>query len=175
MIFLLRSEKLAQFFLPPRLIARGVFLVWCSRRRPPRCFSRPRSPTSSIVGSPNRSLLRRSRLGRSRSPFWATLLISPRRSSGSWPTGGQSNMVRRVLDARWQAGADFLWPGGITYLHVVGQGLVFLNTPEATFDLMDKRGPIYSDKPHLVMLCELYVRSNLPGSRSHLARSKLRM
>lgn len=51
----------------------------------------------------------------------------------------------------------FLWIGRVTYLHVFGQGLVFLNTPEAAFDLLDKRGVIYSDKPHLIMVGELYV------------------
>jgi hypothetical protein len=40
--------------------------------------------------------------------------------------------------------------GGVCYLHILGQGLVFLNTPEAVTDLMDKRGTIYSDKPQLV-------------------------
>jgi hypothetical protein len=48
--------------------------------------------------------------------------------------------------------------GEVTYLHVLGQGLVFL-TGEAIFDLLDKRGSIYSDKPHLVMAGELYVPS----------------
>ncbi|KAH0826313.1 cytochrome P450 [Lanmaoa asiatica] len=47
--------------------------------------------------------------------------------------------------------------GPVTYLHVFGQGLVFLNTPEVAFDLLDKRGAIYSDKPRLVMVGELYV------------------
>jgi hypothetical protein len=47
--------------------------------------------------------------------------------------------------------------GRITYLHVFGQGLVFLNTPEAVFELLDKRGAIYSDKPRLVMAGELCV------------------
>jgi hypothetical protein len=45
--------------------------------------------------------------------------------------------------------------GNVVYLHVVGQGLVFLNSPEAVFDLLDKRGSIYSDKPQLVMTGEL--------------------
>jgi hypothetical protein len=45
--------------------------------------------------------------------------------------------------------------GDVVYLHVVGQGLVFLNSPEANFDLLDKRGSIYSDKPQLVMTGEL--------------------
>lgn len=45
--------------------------------------------------------------------------------------------------------------GSVCYLHICGQGLVFLNTPEAAFELLDKRGSIYSDKPHLVMGGEL--------------------
>ncbi|TFK34662.1 cytochrome P450 [Crucibulum laeve] len=45
--------------------------------------------------------------------------------------------------------------GDVTYLHVLGQGLVFLNSPEAAFDLLDKRGSIYSDKPQLVMVGDL--------------------
>ena len=45
--------------------------------------------------------------------------------------------------------------GKIIYVHVFGQGLVFLNTVEACTDLLDKRGSIYSDKPHLVMCGEL--------------------
>ncbi|KAG6376579.1 cytochrome P450 [Boletus reticuloceps] len=51
--------------------------------------------------------------------------------------------------------------GPITYLHVVGQGLVFLNTPEVALDLLDKRGAIYSDKPHLVMVGELCGCENM--------------
>ena len=45
--------------------------------------------------------------------------------------------------------------GKIVYLHVFGQGLVFLNTSEVAVDLMEKRGAIYSDKPSLVMAGEL--------------------
>lgn len=47
--------------------------------------------------------------------------------------------------------------GEIVYLHVFGQGLVFLNTHEVALDLMDRKGSIYSDKPALVMAGELYV------------------
>ena len=46
-------------------------------------------------------------------------------------------------------------PGDVVYIHVLGQGLVFLNSAEAAFDLLDKRGSIYSDKPSLVMAGEL--------------------
>ncbi|KAH8827612.1 cytochrome P450 [Flagelloscypha sp. PMI_526] len=45
--------------------------------------------------------------------------------------------------------------GDVVYLHVLGQGLVFLNSREACFDLMDGKGNIYSDKPKLVMLNDL--------------------
>ncbi|KIJ64011.1 hypothetical protein HYDPIDRAFT_175746 [Hydnomerulius pinastri MD-312] len=51
--------------------------------------------------------------------------------------------------------------GRITYIHVFGQGLVFLNTPEAAFELLDKRGAIYSDKPKLVMAGELCGCENM--------------
>lgn len=47
--------------------------------------------------------------------------------------------------------------GDVVYTHVLGQGLVFLNSLEAASDLLDKRGSIYSDKPQLVMLGELCV------------------
>jgi hypothetical protein len=45
--------------------------------------------------------------------------------------------------------------GDVVYVHVCGQGLVFLNSSEVAFDLLDKRGSVYSDKPYLVMTGEL--------------------
>lgn len=45
--------------------------------------------------------------------------------------------------------------GKVVYANVFGLGLVFLNTAEACSDLLDKRGTIYSDKPHLIMCGEL--------------------
>jgi hypothetical protein len=70
---------------------------------------------------------------------------------------------RLVQDVWWVVRAfafpfgtpDVLGVGKIVYVHVFGQGLVFLNTAEACTDLLDKRGAIYSDKPHLVMCGEL--------------------
>jgi hypothetical protein len=52
--------------------------------------------------------------------------------------------------------------GDVVYLHILGQGLVFLNSPEAAFNLLDKRGSIYSDKPSLVMAGELCVTTDQP-------------
>jgi hypothetical protein len=45
--------------------------------------------------------------------------------------------------------------GEVVYLHVLGIGLVFINSPDAANDLLDKRGSIYSDKPSFVMAGEL--------------------
>lgn len=51
--------------------------------------------------------------------------------------------------------------GDVVYTHVLGQGLVFLNSPEACIDLLDKRGSIYSDKPQLVMTCDMCGCKNM--------------
>ncbi len=45
--------------------------------------------------------------------------------------------------------------GDIVYLHVFGQGLLFLNTYEIAIDLLERKGAIYSDKPALVMAGDL--------------------
>jgi hypothetical protein len=45
------------------------------------------------------------------------------------------------------------------YLEVLATPLVFLNSAEAATDLLQKRGNIYSDRPHLTMAGELYVVS----------------
>lgn len=62
--------------------------------------------------------------------------------------------------------------GEIVYLHVLGQGLVFLNTPEAAFDLLDKRGSIYSDKPSLVMAGDLCGCKNMVAFTAYGEQSK---
>jgi len=49
--------------------------------------------------------------------------------------------------------------GDIVYLHKFGQGVVFLNTFEVAYDLLDKRGLIYSDRPPSVMKEDLCVLS----------------
>ncbi|KAF7973627.1 hypothetical protein HWV62_14814 [Athelia sp. TMB] len=45
--------------------------------------------------------------------------------------------------------------GSVCYLHLFGQGIVFLSTPEAVLELLDKRGDIYSDRPPMVMAGDL--------------------
>lgn len=48
-------------------------------------------------------------------------------------------------------------PGDVVYLHLFGQGLIFLNSPAAVHDLMERRSAIYSDRAPLVMVTELFV------------------
>ena len=45
--------------------------------------------------------------------------------------------------------------GDICHLNILGQDIVFINSAQAAFDLLDKRGAIYSGKPRLVMVGEL--------------------
>lgn len=48
-----------------------------------------------------------------------------------------------------------VYVGDICYLHVLGQGIVFLNSYEVAFDLLEKRGVIYSDRQRMVMAVEV--------------------
>ena len=48
-------------------------------------------------------------------------------------------------------------PGDVVYLHVFGQGLVFLNSHAAAIELMERRSATYSDRAPLVMVTELFV------------------
>ncbi|KZT28053.1 cytochrome P450 [Neolentinus lepideus HHB14362 ss-1] len=45
--------------------------------------------------------------------------------------------------------------GGINYVNVLGKPFVFLNSPNAAYDMLDMKGLIYSDRPYLTMACEL--------------------
>ncbi|KAF8972754.1 hypothetical protein BDZ97DRAFT_2054155 [Flammula alnicola] len=51
--------------------------------------------------------------------------------------------------------------GDVVYLNLLGIGLVFVNSPEAASELLDKRGSIYSNKPSLVMPGELCGCKNM--------------
>ena len=45
--------------------------------------------------------------------------------------------------------------GDVMYLSVWGQPVVFLNSRRAAYELLDKRGIVYSDRPRNVMGGEL--------------------
>ncbi|TFK50520.1 cytochrome P450 [Heliocybe sulcata] len=66
------------------------------------------------------------------------------------------NVLDIPLKQMWLAATGWAKQyGDVVYVHVFGVALVFLNTTDAAFDLMEKRGAIYSDKPRLVMTGEL--------------------
>ncbi|KAI6129364.1 cytochrome P450 [Pisolithus croceorrhizus] len=93
--------------------------------------------------------------------FYRLLIRNLRPSSSRYPPGPKPlpfvgnlrDLARKELWLRAETWKRVY--GRITYLHVCGLGVVFLNTPEAVFELLDKRGSIYSDRPHLVMANEL--------------------
>ena len=45
----------------------------------------------------------------------------------------------------------FAHAGGVTYINVLGQEMVILNSSKAAVDLLDKRSAIYSNRPIVVM------------------------
>lgn len=47
--------------------------------------------------------------------------------------------------------------GNVIYLEIFRTPAIVLNSFEAARDLLDKRSAIYSDRPRLVLLMELYV------------------
>lgn len=47
--------------------------------------------------------------------------------------------------------------GDVNYVTVVGQPIIVLNSYQAARDLLEKRSGIYSNRPRMVMLTELYV------------------
>lgn len=52
---------------------------------------------------------------------------------------------------------DSIVVGNVIHVAVWGQPIVFLNSRDAAFDLLDKRGAIYSDRPKMVMAGDLLV------------------
>jgi hypothetical protein len=46
---------------------------------------------------------------------------------------------------------------------VLGQVIIFINSPRVAFDLLDKRSSIYSDRPHLQMAGELVGFRHIMG------------
>jgi cytochrome P450 len=51
--------------------------------------------------------------------------------------------------------------GEMSYMHILGQDVLFLNKAEVAFELLDKRGAIYSGKPRLIMVGEMCGCENM--------------
>ncbi|EED77953.1 predicted protein, partial [Postia placenta Mad-698-R] len=62
--------------------------------------------------------------------------------------------------------------GDVVYLHVFGQGLVFLNDYDTAVDLLEKRGAIYSDNPGLIMAGHLCGCENMVAFTRHGHKSR---
>ncbi|KAI0772523.1 cytochrome P450 [Trametes elegans] len=114
------------------------------------------------------------------SVFFVLALVGPKRSHPSPPGPKPLPVVGNIFDLTshelWVRVAGWAKTyGGTVYLHVFGQGLLFLNTQEAATDLLEKRGAIYSDKPPLVMAgdlcgCENMVAFTRYGDKSRRQR-----
>ncbi|KAJ8472424.1 hypothetical protein ONZ45_g16660 [Pleurotus djamor] len=94
-------------------------------------------------------------------------LRKPKKTLGALPPGPKpvpllGNVTDLTAKELWLPATKWAKEfGNISYLHVFGQGLVFLNTYETASELLDKKGSIYSDKPFLVMVCELCGCENM--------------
>ncbi|THU94381.1 cytochrome P450 [Dendrothele bispora CBS 962.96] len=62
--------------------------------------------------------------------------------------------------------------GELVYLHVFGQPLIFINSPAALSALLDGRGALYADKPHLTMVNDLCGCENMVAFTGYGPQSK---
>lgn len=67
-----------------------------------------------------------------------------------------TNIVRLSLH-RFVLGLIVSQPGDLMHFSAAGQHIIVLGSYQATMDLLHRRGTIYSDRPRMVMLGELYV------------------
>lgn len=43
----------------------------------------------------------------------------------------------------------------MVYVQILGQGVLFINSYNVAVDLLEKKGTLYADRPHMVMAAEL--------------------
>ncbi|KAI9063681.1 cytochrome P450 [Trametes sanguinea] len=78
--------------------------------------------------------------------------------------GNIFDLTRHQLWLRVSKWADMYltWTtGDLVYVHVFGKGFLFLNSYEAVYDLLDKRGAAYAGRPRSVMCSELCGCENI--------------
>jgi hypothetical protein len=98
------------------------------------------------------------------------LATRPRKASLPLPPGPRGlpligNAFDLTAHELWLRAADWAREfGGVTYLNVCGLSLVFVNTPEAAAELLDRKGALYSDRMHMNML-DLSGCSNMVCTR----------
>jgi len=47
--------------------------------------------------------------------------------------------------------------GEIVYLHALGTDMVYINSRRLAYELFERRSSVYSDRPNLPMIVDLYV------------------
>ncbi|KIY61920.1 cytochrome P450 [Cylindrobasidium torrendii FP15055 ss-10] len=72
-----------------------------------------------------------------------------------------------ILATRWA-----LTYGAVVDINVFSQHLLFLSSPDAVQDLLEKRGAIYSDKPFMLMAGELCGCQNMVAFTAYSGQSK---
>ncbi|KZT03623.1 cytochrome P450 [Laetiporus sulphureus 93-53] len=93
-----------------------------------------------------------------------TYLNKPKKNlpPGPKPLPIVGNILNLVARELWLPASKWAQEyGGIVYIHVFGQSLVFLNDYEVALELLEKRGAIYSDRPGFVMAGELCGCNNM--------------
>lgn len=88
-------------------------------------------------------------------------------SSAITPKAKSTPTPMHVLASNWAK----LY-GHVIQIHILTQPLIFLSSPQAVSDLLEKRGAIYSDKPHMVMAGELCGCQNMVAFTPYSAQSK---
>jgi hypothetical protein len=73
------------------------------------------------------------------------------------------NVLDLTASELWLRAAEWAQEyGGVTYLNVFGLSLVFVNTPEAANELLERKGALYSDRMRMGMI-ELCGCDNMVG------------
>lgn len=75
-----------------------------------------------------------------------------------WPILGNTFDVNMGLFPQTQLMDWSKTYGEIFYLKIASSDFIFLNSPRVVKELVDRRGNIYSDRPHMPMAGEAYSR-----------------
>jgi len=79
-------------------------------------------------------------------------------SPKSWPLVGNTFQINLKNNPNIQLMSWAKELGEIYHLRLGPSDFIFLNSPRTVKDLLDKKGSIYSDRPHLPMAGEAYTK-----------------
>ena len=84
-----------------------------------------------------------------------TPVIFHTKNLGLSSTTGARNMVNDLLSRPWLVDSlsfDCRWTGGLIYFTIFRTKFMVINDPKISFELLDKRSTLYSDRPKSVMI-----------------------